>query len=390
MRGGGFSLAVMALFAAVQITGAADQRPNILFLFSDDQRCDTIAALGNHHIRTPNLDRLSREGIVFTGAYIMGAMQGAVCMPSRAMLMSGRSLFRVKENLKGQGTWPEQFGKAGYTTFITGKWHNEKESLLRSFAEGKAVFLGGMGNPYKLSLVDISADHQLVNKRTSVEHSVKLFADAAIEFIERQKGDQPWLCYYAPNCPHDPRLAPQSYQDYYNAHKPPLPANFLPEHPFNNGEMTIRDEQLAPWPRTPAIVRQNLADYYAYINFLDDQIGRILAALRATGQPWPVRQTEPLRAFDSSAADFCRPRHPARQTNGSVLLPVGCLSHFGGTGASGGAGRERGPESGAGHDGSEPGVPGRHLLSLPPLPTRRARRALETDSLPANQQNPAF
>ena len=79
-------------------------------------------------------------------------------------------------------------------------------------------------------------------------------------------------------------MAPQSYHDYYNAHQPPLPANFLPQHPFNNGEMVIRDELLAPWPRTPAVVRQNLADYYAYINYLDDQIGRILDALKASGQ----------------------------------------------------------------------------------------------------------
>ncbi|MCX6928479.1 MAG: sulfatase-like hydrolase/transferase, partial [Verrucomicrobia bacterium] len=145
-----------ALLADPPAVAAPRQKPNILFLFSDDQRYDTIAALGNSNIRTPNLDRLSREGLVFTHAHIMGAMQGAVCMPSRAMLMSGRSLFRVRENLAGQATWPGHFGKAGYTTFITGKWHNEAESLVRSFAEGKAVFLGGMGNPYKLELVDIS------------------------------------------------------------------------------------------------------------------------------------------------------------------------------------------------------------------------------------------
>jgi arylsulfatase A-like enzyme len=198
--------------------------------------------------------------------------------------MSGRSLFRIKEDLAGQATWPEQFGKSGYKTFITGKWHNEAESLLRSFSEGKAVFLGGMGNPYKLRLADISDDHRLFNWRISGEHSVKLFADAAVDFIIRQNGDQPWLLYFAPNCPHDPRIAPHSYHVYYNKNQPPLPANFLPFHPFNNGEMAVRDEMLAPWPRTPEVVRQNLADYYSYITFMDDEIGRIFAALRATSQ----------------------------------------------------------------------------------------------------------
>lgn len=267
------------LRAATRIT-----RPNILFLFSDDQRFDTLAALGNLHIQTPHLDRLTREGLTFTRAYIMGGTQGAVCMPSRAMLMSGRTLFRVKDNLAGQTTWPERFRAEGYATFMTGKWHNGAESLLRSFAAGKAVFLGGMGNPYKLPLQDISADHRLVNPRVSGEHSVKLFADAAVEFLGRQRGERPFLCYVAFNGPHDPRIAPTNYHALYRTNQPPLPANFLPEHPFNNGEMTIRDEQLAPWPRTPEIVRRHLADYYAYITFLDDQIGRILDALKASGQ----------------------------------------------------------------------------------------------------------
>src|SRR5205823_14925494 len=96
--------------------------------------------------------------------------------------------------------------------------------------------------------------------------------------------DQPFLAYVAFNAPHDPRLAPPKYHEYYNAHKPPLPPNFLPQHPFNNGDLTTRDEKLAPWPRTPAVVRQHLADYYAAITFLDAQVGRILNALRATGQ----------------------------------------------------------------------------------------------------------
>jgi arylsulfatase A-like enzyme len=255
-----------------------------LFLFSDDQRADTIHALGNTHIQTPNLDRLVQEGMTFTRAYCMGAQQGAVCVPSRAMLMTGRTLFRVKTNLQGQTSWPEMFARTGYSTFISGKWHNEAPGLLRSFAEGKAIFLGGMGDPYKLPVQDISADHQLVNKRLSGRHSVQLFADSVVDFLKRQKPDKPFLAYVAFNCPHDPRLAPPTYHEKYNANKPPLPANFMPQHPFNNGALVLRDELLAPWPRTPEIVRQHLADYYSAITFMDDQIGRILDALRSSGQ----------------------------------------------------------------------------------------------------------
>jgi arylsulfatase A-like enzyme len=282
---------VVALFVAVVVlfpcaTSAADapRRPNVLFLFSDDQRADTIAALGNKHIHTPNLDRLVRQGTACTRAYCMGARQGAVCVPSRAMLMSGRTLFRVHTDLHGQATWPEQFGRAGYATFLTGKWHNGPESARRSFQEGKAVFFGGMGDPYKLPVRDFAPGGKLTAARASGKHSVALFADSAVDFLKRQKGERPFLCYVAFNAPHDPRVAPREYHRRYDAAKLPLPANYLPQHPFNNGDLIGRDERLAAWPRTPAIVRQHLADYYASITFLDAQVGRILEALRASGQ----------------------------------------------------------------------------------------------------------
>ena len=260
------------------------RRPNILILFSDDQRADTIAALGNPNIRTPNLDRLVRRGTTFTRAYCMGSMQGAVCVPSRAMLLTGRTLFHVKDDLVGQATWPEAFARAGYATFLTGKWHNSSGSALRAFQTGRAIFFGGMGDPYNLPFEDISPRHTRVELPHSEDHSVKRIADAAVDFLRGQSGATPFLGYVAFNAPHDPRRAPPSYHDWYNAHQPPLPENFLPRHPFDNGTLEIRDEKLAPWPRTPEIVRQHLADYYAAIEHLDTQVGRILDALEASGQ----------------------------------------------------------------------------------------------------------
>ena len=76
-------------------TGQLADKPNVLFLFTDDQRADTIHALGNDQIITPNLDRLARSGFTFRNAYCMGSNSGAVCMPSRTMMHSGRSLFRI-------------------------------------------------------------------------------------------------------------------------------------------------------------------------------------------------------------------------------------------------------------------------------------------------------
>ncbi|WP_165250414.1 sulfatase-like hydrolase/transferase [Paludisphaera soli] len=273
------------LLAAAPTAADEPRRPNVLFLYSDDHRADAIGALGNPAVRTPNLDALVRQGTVLTRAYCNGSMQGAVCVPSRAMLLTGRGLFRVHEKMEGQGTWPEAFGAAGYETFATGKWHNGPESLRRSFRKAEAVFLGGMGDPYALPLRDLLPDGSLGDPRPSGRHSVEVFADAASRFIKgRKQGDPPFLAYVAFNAPHDPRVAPAEYRAKYRDEAVPLPANFLPEHPFDDGEMLIRDERLAPWPRTPEVVRRHLADYYAAIEHLDAQVGRILDALRDAGR----------------------------------------------------------------------------------------------------------
>lgn len=251
--------------------------PNVLILFTDDQRADTIGALGNKHIKSPNLDRLVKRGISFDRAYMQGGRNGATCVPSRAMLLSGQNLFRIDEQLMRDETWPAAFGKAGYSTFLTGKWHNGEKSIAKSFQEARGVFSGGMTNPLKAKLSELSEGKlkapQMVN-----QHACAVFSDEAISFIN-QNHAKPFFCYVAFDGPHDPHIVPDDYPLKYDPKTIPLPANFLPQHPFNNGEMVIRDETLLSWPRKPEEVQSMLADYYRYISYLDGEIGRILDAL---------------------------------------------------------------------------------------------------------------
>lgn len=259
------------------------RRPNVLLLFADDQRPDAVGAFGNPHIRTPNLDRIVNAGFRFARNYCMGSVHGAVCQPSRAMLMSGRTLYRVPMRLEGVPTFPEALRAAGYETFMTGKWHNGPDSLLRSFEAAKAVFLGGMSNHERVPLRDIGVDGNLTNQRVGESFSSELFADAAIEFLEGHDPHRPFFAYVSFTAPHDPRQPPEQYRrPYYEAHLP-LPANFMPQHPFHNGWMTGRDEQLAAWPRSEQVLRDQLAEYYGLITHMDAQIGRILDALEAAG-----------------------------------------------------------------------------------------------------------
>ncbi len=289
-------------------------KPNILFIFTDDQRFDTLSALGNTAIATPNLDRLAGRGTLFTQAHIMGGTSPAVCMPSRAMLMTGRTLFHLEHNGRRlpaeHTTMPEQFRRHGYQTCHVGKWHQDRESHQRSFSTGAKIFGfrrkcgwyeacnghwhipvhdfdpdatyaadGGCNDP---PIEAYPAPYETVKEHG--RHSTEVFSDAAIEFLREQSGEKPFFLYLAHIAPHDPRQYPARFRKQYNADNIELPPNFMPRHPFDNGELRIRDELLEGFPRRPAPIRQHIADYFALIAMIDEQVGRVLDALDANGQ----------------------------------------------------------------------------------------------------------
>ena len=279
------TLAVL-LLAAPMLSAQPAKKLNVLFLFADDMRADTIAAWGNPHIKTPHLDALVRRGFSFRGNYIFGSNNGAVCVPSRAMLMSGKTWFEIDApTLKDTRLLPELLKGNGYVTFGTGKWHNGQASWLRAFQRGKTVMFGGMSDHTKVPVRDLGADGKLTAERVGEKFSSELFADSAIDFLRQQDGKQPFFAYVAFTAPHDPRQPPLPYREAYYRSLPPLPVNFLPQHPFDNGMVKdLRDENLAAWPRTEKIIRDQLAEYYGLITHMDEQIGRILAALQKSGQ----------------------------------------------------------------------------------------------------------
>ncbi len=255
--------ALAALWLLPAVAAAADGKPNVLFLFTDDQRADTIAALGNSVVKTPNLDSLVNRGFVFRNAYCMGSTVGAVCNPSRHMLLSGMSLYKYDPKKK-EGTFADVMNRAGYET-----WH-----------------LGKRGNVATVYNTAFTHNNYLEDQkeRTSGHHG-RTVADKAVAFLkdgwDRKK---PVFMYLAFEGPHDPRVAAEEWLKLHDKEKIPLPKNYKPFHPFDNGEMFVRDEQLAPWPRTESVVRRHLHDYYGCIASIDHNIGRILAALKEVGE----------------------------------------------------------------------------------------------------------
>lgn len=245
--------------------GQDRRRPNVLFLFTDDQRVDTIGALGNRHAITPNLDKLVRSGLVFRNAYCLGANTGAVCTPSRNMLLSGRAYFRWTGNLAPADApnFPDAMKQLGYETYHHGKRGNTALNIQARFDHNKYL----QDQPSRLS-----------------GEPGKEIVDEAIQFLDAREKTRPFFLYLAFSGPHDPRVAAKRYMDKFDRARIPLPVNYRPLHPFDNGEQTVRDELLAGFPRTEDEVRGHLHDYYAVMNALDGHIGRLLDHLKSTGQ----------------------------------------------------------------------------------------------------------
>lgn len=278
-------------------------RPNVLLIIADDHRSDAIGALGHPVISTPHLDNLVSRGTSFTRAVIAGGLMAAVCAPSRAALFTGFNPFRAdaEPGIQRGGpyevrlradisTLPERFRREGYDTFFSGKWHNDVPSLLRSFAYGDMIFHGGMCDHERVPVRSMEEISRGAQERIATGFSTALFCGAAEEFIRRRAGadgdtrDNPFFACVALTSPHDPRTPPPSYRARYSASEIPLPVNFLPEHPFDNGELCVRDEQLVSRPISPLVLREHLADYYGMISHHDAWIGRLVSTLASTGQ----------------------------------------------------------------------------------------------------------
>jgi len=277
----------------------AHAQPNVLLIVTDDQRPDTIGALGGMPVATPHLDRLAASGTLFTRAIA----SYPICHVSRAEMLTGCSAFRALPEYPAGAidpklaTWAGTFRAAGWHTWFVGKWHNDGQPKTRGYEETHGLFTsGGGGAEAKRD----SRGNEITGYRgwtfktddglAEPEKGVGLtpdisarFADAAIEFVERQP-ERPFFLQVSFTAPHDPRLMPTGYDGRYDPAKLPLPRNFAPQHPFDHGNIDGRDERLLPKPLDPAAVRVELGIYYAILTHMDAQIGRILDALERTGQ----------------------------------------------------------------------------------------------------------
>ncbi|HDP34327.1 MAG TPA: DUF4976 domain-containing protein [Candidatus Hydrogenedentes bacterium] len=279
-----------------------ENKPNILFIFADDQTYNSIRALGCEEAHTPNLDRLVRRGVSFTNCYNQGGWHGAVCVASRTMLLTGRFLWNAKavdphvdrECAEGR-LWPQYLERAGYRTYMTGKWHvnckaEKAFQIARNVRGGMPPDVPEQYDRPKEGALDTfdPTDPELGGHWTGGKHWSEVVGDDGVDFLrDAADNDQPFFMYLAFNAPHDPRQSPQEYLDMHPVEGIHVPDNFLGEYPHKDAigcGRDLRDERLAPFPRAEYAVRVQRREYYAIISHADAQIGRILDALEATGR----------------------------------------------------------------------------------------------------------
>ena len=277
-----------------------DDRPNILWYCTDQQRFDTIGALGNPYVQTKTIDQLVRDGVAFTNAYC----QSPICTPSRSSFMTGLYPTRVHNTRNGNETfpdWPPLITKliadAGYDCGLVGKFHLQSaghrieprlddgfrfwrfsHAPRDDWPDGHhyAQWVRQKGGDLKGMLAGdgyVSPDY----------HQTTWASDMAIEFIEQRPSTDPWLLTVNIYDPHPPFIPPRQYADRFDVQAMPGPH-------FHESDLAqqerLRDVDFQGSAAHPDSFngKKIQALYYAMIAQIDDQFARILESLERTGQ----------------------------------------------------------------------------------------------------------
>ncbi len=273
---------------------AADKRPNFLFIVVDDQSPFDLKVYNPQSpLDSPNLDRLAREGMVFDGAYHMGSFSGAVCTPSRHMIMCGRTVWHLpiapgamQKNLCPsnieQQTIPAVFNRANYATMRTCK----------------------KGNSYEAANKLFTVRYDATKRGDTDETGSPWHAERVLDYLknrQEQKDTKPFFIDFSFSHPHDTRDGTPALLAKYgavnhtdkqnppagNAKQPKLPVNYLPAHPFPHGHPGLRDEVSVSgvWERRDELtIRNELGREFACSENIDTQVGRVLEKLEAMGE----------------------------------------------------------------------------------------------------------
>ncbi len=263
----GAGAAGMALAPALA-RAKSDRRPNVLFILPDEWRAQALGSMGNTDVRTPHIDKIAGEGILFRNTLA----NTPVCCPARANIQTGMYTsrngmvandLRLRESLKGMGT---AFSRAGYRTGYVGKWHLDGGPRFPGFIppgprrHGYQHWAANECNHnYFHNWYFRDVNVPIVTRR----YMPDVWADLAVEFLYQAQGSQPFFLMVAPGAPHDPYVVPEKYFKMYNPETLKMRPNWVPG---------VRGGG-----------RDQIARYYGAITAIDGQIGMIMKTLDELG-----------------------------------------------------------------------------------------------------------
>ncbi len=293
----------------------AEDRPNILFIFTDDQSHRTVSCYPEAYpwVKTPNIDALAAEGVRFTHTYM-----GTWCMPSRATMLTGRHQYGV-ESMRMQGEypgsvydpeqcpfWPRVFRENGYSTAQIGKWHTGVDSGFgrdwdHQIVWSRPKYPKNAGHYYDDQIVEVDGKVERISGYTT-----DWYTDKAENYIrgENRSPDKPWyllLCYGAVHGPFTPA---QRHQETYPDAKVPVPANIFPGESRQGKPQYVRQRnrwirgesgeiELDSGVKQRTVVNAPLhgnslqdwvRQYHQGVLAIDDAVGRLRRAIEESGQ----------------------------------------------------------------------------------------------------------
>ena len=286
------------------------ERPNVLWFCTDQQRGDTIHALGNSAIHTPNIDKLVETGVAFTNAY----SQSAICTPSRASFLTGKYPSTVHQTKNGAEYWPEAspliskiFAESGYDCALSGKLHLagawDGDEKVENHGYDRMWYCHaphqghGFGNDYtewlqlnNVKLTDVFTSNprgRLGRYRRDLNpeyHLTTWCTDKAVDVIHRKRA-QPWFMSVNVFDPHPAFDPPQEYIDRYELSE-------IREPDFRDSDIPAQkkleeaDVMFQRSVKKPDMqkAKEEIRKYWAQIDLIDENIGRLLDALDDTGQ----------------------------------------------------------------------------------------------------------
>jgi arylsulfatase A-like enzyme len=281
-------LLLALVITAASLVTAAERKPNLLLIVSDDVGWAEFGFQGNREIPTPHIDRIAANGIRFTQGYV----SGTYCSPTRAGLMTGRYQTRFGHEYNGGGpsfglpmtekTMADRLKAIGYATALVGKWHLGDQPHNRPTKRGFDEFYGTLANTsfYRPRLfVDSRVSDAAADRSDQHGYTTEAFGNRAVDWIDRVK-DRPWFLYLAFNAQHAPLEAPPEYLARFTH---------------------IADEKRRTFAAMMACMDDNVGKVMAKVRALGQEENTLVVFFSDNGGPTPVTtsRNDPLRGLKS-------------------------------------------------------------------------------------------